>query len=129
MLIASTHYRSTSLLADYNGIEIDEKILNLFMDEDTGLEVSLPKFFKYLERHGIHPLTDPRFVNVIELFKSLKSGGIDICESNPFPETLDIEEFYRLVQINFQTEILPIYFQTEMPPFILDSWLNKGYNL
>ena len=38
--------RSTSLLTDYNGIEIDKKILNLFMDEDTGLEVSLPRFFK-----------------------------------------------------------------------------------
>ena len=39
-------HRSTSLLTDYNGIEIDENLLNLFMDDDTGLEVSLPKFFK-----------------------------------------------------------------------------------
>jgi len=55
---------------------------------------------QYLQRFGIHPLTDPRFNKVISLLKTHKleqdgSEQVIDFQSNQLPETLDIEEFYR----------------------------------
>ena len=55
--------------------------------------------FQFLEKFGIHPLTDPRFTNVISLLKATKHDEAEeqINDSSQFPETLEIEEFYRYV--------------------------------
>ena len=40
-------------MTDYLGVEIDQRILNMFLDDDTELEVSIPKFFKVQELNAV----------------------------------------------------------------------------
>ena len=40
-------------MTDYLGVEIDQRILNMFLDDDTELEVSIPKFFKVHEPNSV----------------------------------------------------------------------------
>ena len=44
---------SSTSMTDYLGVEIDQRILNMFLDDDTELEVSIPKFFKVQELNSV----------------------------------------------------------------------------
>ena len=63
------------------------------------------KTLQFLERFGIHPLTDPRFTDVISLLKSNRSNAEEDEQFNDsdrqFPENIELEEFYRYFNFHF----------------------------